>query len=106
MSRHYSEDALVTNPYFSAAVAGSLEFLAQAQQEHGLQIFVQHGTAELITPGQQKLVEKLRKDGVQFELDVIEGGAHLDAGIAFALLERKPESSWVRLLEAVKRITA
>jgi hypothetical protein len=36
-------------------------------------------------------------------VDVIEGGCHLDPGIAFALGERAPSSSWVRLLEAVTR---
>jgi acetyl esterase/lipase len=103
MSRHYPSDALSTNPYFSPAVAGTFGTLVHAQRSSGLRIFIQHGTAELITPDQKLLIEKMRREGVDMEVDTINGGAHLDAGIAFALLERGPESSWVRLLEAVKR---
>jgi acetyl esterase/lipase len=106
MSRHYPADALATDPYFSPAVAGSLEYLARAQHESGLKIFIQHSSTEMLYKDQNVLLDKMRAEGVEFELDVVEGGSHLDAGIAFALLERRPSSSWVRLLNAVKRATA
>jgi acetyl esterase/lipase len=106
MARHYPDDALSKNPYFSPAVSGSLHYLVQAQRDRGLRIFVLHGTSELITPDQKIFVNKMKTEGVEFELDMIEGGAHLDPGIAFALLERGPQSSWVRLLDAVRRYTA
>jgi acetyl esterase/lipase len=105
MSRHYPPDALATNPYFSPAVAGNFEYLVQAQREADLKLFIQHGDVELLTPNQNKFIKKLQDEGVQVDLDVVEGGAHLDPGIAFALLERKSESSWVRLLDAVRRYT-
>jgi acetyl esterase/lipase len=106
MSRHYPSDALAKNPYFSPAVAGSLGYLAHAQGTLGLKIFMQHSSTELLYKGQCVFLEKMRSEGVQVEVDLIEGGAHLDAGLAFALLERGPTSSWVRLLDAVKRVTA
>jgi acetyl esterase/lipase len=106
MARHYPEDALATNPYFSPAVAGSLEYLSHAQRDSGLKIFVQYSSGELIYEDQKIFLQKMRSEGVEFEVDLVEGGAHLDAGLAFALLERGPSSSWVRLLDAVKRISA
>ena len=48
-------------------------------------------------PDQEKLITKMRAEGVELEVDVIEGGVHLDAGIAFALLERGSNSSWVSI---------
>jgi acetyl esterase/lipase len=70
----------------------------------GLRIYIQHGTAELITPDQDLFTAKLAQEGVVFEVDRVEGGCHLDAMMAFTCLEKK-ESSWVRLLDAVKKYT-
>jgi hypothetical protein len=106
MARHYPEDALSINPYFSPAVAGSLEYLAHAQRNGGLKIFVQYSSGELLYEDQNIFIEKMKREGAELEVDIVQGGAHLDAGLAFALLERGPSSSWVRLLDAVRRITA
>lgn len=106
MARHYPEDALSTNPYFSPAVAGSLEYLSHAQRDSGLKIIMQHSSGELLYDDQILFLEKMKREGVTCEVDLIEGGAHLDAGLAFALRERGPSSSWVRLLDAVRRISA
>lgn len=45
----------------------------------------------------------MREDAVAVDVDLIEGGVHLDAGLAYALGEQGEDSSWVRLIEAVKR---
>jgi acetyl esterase/lipase len=93
LSRHYPADALATDPYFSPAIAGSLAYLAHAQREAGLKIFVQHSSTKMLYKYQNMFLAKMRAEGVEYELDVVKGGSHLDAGIAFALLERKPSSS-------------
>lgn len=97
LTRHYPTNATSTNPYFSPAVAGSFESLAWLQAQHGVRVWIQYSTTELLAPDQEKLVRKMRAGGVKLEVDVIEGGAHLDAGIAFALLERHSNSSWVSI---------
>lgn len=106
LSRHFPPDALSTNPYFSPGVAGDHKWLAESQKANsGLpHVWVQYGDSELLTPDQQAWVNKLRAEGVEFELDVIEGGAHLDAGLAFALLERGLRSSWTRLIDGVSNV--
>jgi acetyl esterase/lipase len=132
LARHYPSDALQTNPYFSPAICGSFEYLAKAQTpsegprpdqtyrsgsisdaEKGLvaaapvhggtRVWVQYGDGELLTPDIRGMVGKMTKEGVSVEVDLVQGGCHLDAGIAFALGERSNESSWIRLLEAAKR---
>ena len=44
----------------------------------------------------------MREEDIDVDVDLVEGGVHLDAGIAYALRERGPESRWTRLLEAVR----
>ena len=51
------------------------------------------------------MIARMEGDGVAVDVDRVEGGVHLDAGIAFALREKGTESSWERLLEAVRRYT-
>lgn len=72
----------------------------------GLLVWIQYGSVENLHEDIEKLVERMRGDGVRVEVDRVEGGVHLDAGLAFALGERGEESSWVRLCEAVKRYAA
>lgn len=83
------------NAYISPGVAGTFAHLADAQSTRNLRIWIQRSTTELLAPDQEALVKKMRAEGVELEVDVVEGGSHLDAGIAFALGERGPESSWV-----------
>lgn len=90
----------------SAPQASSLGYLARAQRQSGLEILMLHSSIEILYEDHDVFIEKMRSQGVEFELDVIEGGSHLDAGIVFALLNRRPLSSWVRLLTAMGRMRA
>ena len=103
LSRHFPPTALQENPYFSPAVCGSFHYLASSQKERGLVVWIQYGSVENLRDDIDKLVKHMREDGVQVDVDLVEGGVHLDAGIAYALRERGESSSWVRLIEAVKR---
>jgi acetyl esterase/lipase len=98
LTRHYPADARSTSAYFSPAIAGSFAHLADAQQRLGVKVWMQRGSVELLRDDQDTLVAKMRAEGVVMEEDVVEGGVHLDAGIAFALGERRPESSWVSVV--------
>jgi acetyl esterase/lipase len=106
LARHFPSDALQTNPYFSPGVAGDFSWLTNTQRLHdGLpHVWIQHGDSELLTPDQRKWVDKMQAEGVEMSIDVIKGGAHLDAGIAYALLERGEDSSWNRLLDAIRKM--
>lgn len=76
-----------------------------------LPVWIQYGSVENLHVDIERLIERMRGDGVVVEVDKVEGGVHLDAGIAFALGERSGTkkgnegegSSWVRLCDAVKR---
>ncbi|KAI0691512.1 Alpha/Beta hydrolase protein [Cytidiella melzeri] len=114
MTRYFLPSAVQTSPYFSPAVCGSFAYLACAQKESrsehnggsaraGLPVWIQYGSVENLRVDIESLVERMRKDGVDVDVSRVEGGVHLDAGIAFALGERGKESSWVELCEAVKR---
>jgi acetyl esterase/lipase len=86
-------------------VTDNFTWLAESQSRDTFPcVWVQYSDCELLAPDQRAWLEKMRREGVKFEVDTIEGGAHLDAGIAFALRERSESSSWVRLLDAVSRI--
>lgn len=103
LARHFPANARRDNPYFSPAVAGSLRYLAAAQKAHHTSVWIQYGGVENLHDDIAKLVARMRADGVDAEVDVVPGGVHLDAGMAYALRERGPESSWVRFIAAVKR---
>lgn len=103
LSRHYPPGARAANPYFSPAVCGTFRYLAAAQAAQRLAVWIQYGSVENLEKDIARLVRRMREDGVAADVDLIEGGVHLDAGIAYALRERGENSSWVRLIEAVKR---
>lgn len=104
LARHYPPGARQENPYFSPAACGTFHYLAAAQQRAcGLRVWVQYGSVENLERDITKLVRRMREDGVGVDVDLIEGGVHLDAGIAYALGERGETSSWARLIEAVRR---
>ncbi|EKM53594.1 uncharacterized protein PHACADRAFT_125418 [Phanerochaete carnosa HHB-10118-sp] len=103
LSRHYPPGARGANPYFSPAVCGTFRYLAAAQAAQRLVVWIQYGSVENLEKDIARLVQRMREDGVVADVDLIEGGVHLDAGIAYALRERGENSSWVRLIEAVKR---
>ena len=103
LTRHFPPDARTTSPYFSPAVCGSFHYLAAAQKDQPLSVWIQYGSVENLHKDIEKLVQHMRDDGVQVDVDLVEGGVHLDAGIAYALGEKGKESSWARLIEAVKR---
>ena len=74
-------------------------------QVPALPVWIQYGSVENLHVDIENLIARMRADGVEVEVDRVEGGVHLDAGIAFALGERGEESAWVRLCEAVRRYT-
>ena len=78
---------------------------AKDGQASALPVWIQYGGVENLHVDIENLIERMRADGVEVEVDRVEGGVHLDAGIAFALGERSKESSWVRLCDAVRRFT-
>ena len=82
---------------------GSFAYLAAAQRTQRATVWIQYGSVENLHPDIAALVDRMRADGVHAEVDVVPGGVHLDAGMAYALRERGPESSWVRFIAAVKR---
>jgi acetyl esterase/lipase len=126
LTRHFAPSALHTSPYFSPAACGSFAYLACVQKQRkrsslrpalaaahadlgsedaracGLPVWIQYGAVENLHGDIERLVERMRADGVQVDVERVEGGVHLDAGIAFALGERGEGSSWVRLCEAVR----
>ncbi|KAI0090677.1 Alpha/Beta hydrolase protein [Irpex rosettiformis] len=71
----------------------------------GTQVWIQYSSVENLHADIEHLIERMRGDGVEVDVDRVEGGVHLDAGIAFALGERGEESAWVRLCDAVRRYT-
>lgn len=68
-------------------------------------VWIQYGSVENLHTDIESLIEKMKGEGVSVDVDRVEGGVHLDAGIAFALGERGEESSWERFLDAVRRYT-
>lgn len=74
-------------------------------QASALPVWIQYGSVENLHVDIENLIARMRADGVEVEVDRVEGGVHLDAGIAFALGERGEESAWVRLCDAVRRFT-
>ena len=103
LARHYPRGARRDNPYFSPAASGSFAYLARAQAAQALRVWVQYGAVENLARDIAALVARMRADGVAVDAECVEGGVHLDAGLAYALGERGAQCSWVRLLEAVKR---
>lgn len=94
-----------TNPYLSPAICGSFDYLALAQKDKPLPVWIQYGSVENLHGDIDALIQRMKADGVTVDVDCIEGGVHLDAGIAYALREKGPGSSWERLLDAVRRYT-
>ena len=68
-------------------------------------VWVQYGGVENLRKDIEGMVKRMKADGVSVDVDRVEGGVHLDAGLAFVLRERGEDSSWIRLIEAVKRYT-
>ena len=102
LARHFPPDALRTNPYFSPAVCGSFTYLAKAQKDRPCRVWIQYGSVENLAGDIERLVKRMRADGVCVDVDCVEGGVHLDAGMAFALKERGERSSWERFMQAVR----
>ena len=102
LTRHFPPAALQSNPYFSPAVCDSFEYLAKAQKERTCRVWIQYGSVENLSADIEKLVKRMRASGVKVDVDLVEGGVHLDAGLAFALNERDEHSSWERLMQAVR----
>ena len=126
LARHFPPAELKNSPYFSPALGapGAFAYLArpkgldadmdadgadedrQREKTHrdgaGCRVWIQYGSVENLRPDIDRLVEHMRADGVDVDVDLVEGGVHLDAGMAFALKERGEDSSWARFLEAVR----
>lgn len=102
LARHFPPSALQDHPHFSPAACGTFEYLARAQEKRPCRVWIQYGSVENLCPDIELLIKRMRADGVSVDVDRIEGGVHLDAGMAYALNERGKESSWERFLEAVR----
>ncbi|KIP08666.1 hypothetical protein PHLGIDRAFT_126866 [Phlebiopsis gigantea 11061_1 CR5-6] len=103
LMRHFPPDARHTSPYFSPAVAGTFSYLAATQKSRALTVWIQYGSVENLRADIDALIRRMQTDGVVVDVDLVAGGVHLDAGMAFALRERGTASSWTRLVDAVKR---
>lgn len=102
-SRFYEPSSLGTEPYLSPAACGPFAYLAKAQAHQDMVIWIQYGDVENLKEDIETLIVRMQRDGLHVEVDVVEGGVHLDAGIAFALIERGAKSSWNKLLDAVEK---
>ncbi|GJE97300.1 alpha/beta hydrolase [Phanerochaete sordida] len=107
LARHFAAGARQESAYFSPAACGSFAYLAKAQERaRPPAVWIQYGEVENLAPDIAALVQRMRADGVVVDVDLIAGGVHCDAGIAYALREKGERDSWGRLIAAVKRYTA
>ncbi|EPQ56872.1 alpha/beta-hydrolase [Gloeophyllum trabeum ATCC 11539] len=97
---HFPADSLASSPYFSPALAGQFQYLSEAP--HKTKVWIQYGDSELFADDIQKLVKRMKEQGVDVREDAVYGGLHCDATIRRAF--GKEEGSWVRFLEAVKEM--
>ncbi|KAI0343494.1 alpha/beta-hydrolase [Trametopsis cervina] len=74
----------------------------------GLPIYIQYSPTENLHPDITRLITRMRGDGVRVRADEVEGGVHLDAGVAWALRERSGggRGSWGRLVWGVGEVAA